>query len=151
MLVFKFGFLVGNNSHSIYKSKKVNSSKLEEEKQIKKCMLVRFFSMIFAFDKQENAYYSRVVSNLPRVSIVMSCDFRVWAPFCCGWHAWPRSHTTSLDIVQPSRNHPRRENTDRTHLPDLWGLPRCKNLFCHNYVRSLYCFDFFVFFVLRHS
>ena len=29
------------------------------------------------------------------------------------------SHETSLDIVQPSRNHPRRENTDRTHLPNL--------------------------------
>ena len=61
----------------------------------------------------------RVVSNLPRVSIVMPCDFRVWAPFCCGWHTWPRSHTTSLDIALPSRNHPRRENTDRTHLPNL--------------------------------
>ena len=38
----------------------------------------------------------------------------------------------------------------------LMGLPRCKNLwsfslFCHYYVRSIYCFDFFVFFVLRHS
>ena len=36
------------------------------------------------------------------------------------------------------------------------GLPRCKNLwsfslFCHYCVRSIYCFDFFVFFVLRHS
>ena len=68
----------------------------------------------------------RVVSNqargfhdVPRVSIVMPCDFRVWAPFCCGWRTWPRSPTTSLDMVQPSRNHPRRENTDRTHLPNL--------------------------------
>ena len=37
-----------------------------------------------------------------------------------------------------------------------WGLPRCKSLwsfslFCHYYVRSILCFDFFVFFVLRHS
>ena len=59
----------------------------------------------------------RVVSNLPRVSTVTPYDFRVWVSFCCGWHTWP--HTTSLDIVQPSRNHPRRENTDRTHLPNL--------------------------------
>ena len=41
--------------------------------------------------------------DVPRVSIVMPCDFRVWAPFCCDWHIWPRSHTTSLDVVQPSR------------------------------------------------
>ena len=42
--------------------------------------------------------------DVPRVSIVMPCDFRVWAPFCCDWHTWPRSHTTSFDIVQPSRH-----------------------------------------------
>ena len=66
----------------------------------------------------------RVVSNqargfydVPRVSIVMPCDFRIWAPFCCGWHTWPRSNTTSLDIVQLSRNHPRRETPiQRTYL-----------------------------------
>ena len=27
------------------------------------------------------AFTIRVVSNLPRVSIVMPCDYRVWAPF----------------------------------------------------------------------
>ena len=46
----------------------------------------------------------QVVSNLLWVLIAMPCDFRIWALFCCGWHTWPRSHTTSLglNIVQLS-------------------------------------------------
>ena len=73
---------------------------------------IRTLLLLVAFDNQENAYYSSRFKSVPRVSIAMPCDFRVCAPFCCGWHTWPRSHTTSLDIVQPS--------PDRTHLRSLW-------------------------------
>ena len=77
---------------------------------------------LIAFDNQENAYYSSRFKSPAGIDRETMRFLRVWAPFCCGWHTWPRSHTTSLDSVQPSRNHPRRENTDRTHLPNLWFL-----------------------------
>ena len=71
----------------------------------------RSFKFIVARQSGERILF-QVVSNLPPVSIVMPYDFRVW-------NTWPRSHTTSLDIVQPSRNHPRQETADLTHLPNL--------------------------------
>ena len=77
------------------------------------------YYLICAFDNQENAYYLSRFKSVTCVSIMMPCDFRVWAQFCCGWHTWPRSHTTSLNIVQLSQNHSRRENTDQMHLPNL--------------------------------
>ena len=68
---------------------------------------------LIAFDNQENASRFQSPAGIDRDD-----DFRVW-------NTWPRSHTTSLDNVQPSRNHPRRENTDRTHLPGLWLVLVC--------------------------
>ena len=58
----------------------------------------------------------RVVSNLPRVSIVMPCDFRVWAPFCCGWHTWPRSHTTSVVLTRQASALCSRYSIERTYV-----------------------------------
>ena len=56
-------------------------------------------------------------------SFQISLGYWLWCHVISGFgHTWPRSHTISLDIVQLSRNHSRRENTDRTHLPNLWLL-----------------------------
>ena len=60
------------------------------------------------------------------------------------------NHSLALDQTQT-------KSTVTIYNPTLiMGLPRCKNLwsfslFYHCYVRSIFCFDFFVFFVLRHS
>ena len=69
-------------------------------------------SLINCIQQSGERILIQVVSNLPRVSIMMPCYFRVWVPFCCGWHTnWPQSHTISLNIVQPS--------PDQTHLRNL--------------------------------
>ena len=48
-----------------------------------------------------------------------------------------------------------RKNTLMIHVSSLMGFTSVyepvKFLFCHYYVHSIYCFDFFVFFVLCHT
>ena len=45
------------------------------------------------------------------------------------------------------------ESFENGQIRRILGVRTCElfSLFCHYYVRSIYCFDFIVFFVLRHS